>query len=110
MAREEKTIDKEYKDLELEALNDVYRELGELIGIDKAMKIYNNYKGLQVNFPTRLYEKEYVVKQALKEHKKGNDIRKIAVEYHYSERWIKEMIAQSIKEEDDNNETKSISK
>lgn len=92
------------REVKLEALNEVYREIAELIGIEKTLKLYRNYKGLQVNFPTRLYDKEYVIDQVIKAKEAGENIRVLAVKYNYSERWIREMIQerenQEIKDKD----------
>lgn len=92
---------KEGKDLELESINEIYRELADLIGIDKALKIYKNYKGLQVNFPTRLYDRDYVINQAIEADEEGQSIKHLAVKYEYSERWIREIIQQKPKEKKD---------
>lgn len=81
----------------MESLNEIYRELAELIGIDKTIKIYNNYKGLQVNFPTRLYDREYIINQAIEASKNGKSTRDLAVQYGYSERWIRKMILENEK-------------
>lgn len=94
------------REVKLEALNEVYREIAELIGIEKTLKLYRNYKGLQVNFPTRLYDKEYVIDQVIEAKKAGKNIRVLAVQYNYSERWIREMIQERENQEIRNKDKK----
>ena len=46
-----------------ELLNSVYKDIAEAFGIDVAIQFYQMYKGIQVTFPTRLFNPEYVKKQ-----------------------------------------------
>ena len=39
-------------------LNGVYETMSEIIGFDNVVKLYENFKGSQINFPTRLFSKE----------------------------------------------------
>ena len=82
------------KDFNIESLHQIYKELVDIIGIDKTLKMYKNYKGLQVNFPKRLYDRDYVINQAIEADKKGQSLKHLAIKYDYSERWIREMILQ----------------
>lgn len=49
-----------------ESLNGVYGAICEIIGFENTVKLYNQMKGSQINFPTRLYSKEYVALEAEK--------------------------------------------
>lgn len=89
----------------MEELSEIYRDIAELIGIEETLKLYRNYKGLQVNFPTRLYDREYVIKQAIETKGVGKNIRGLAVKYGYSERWIREMTQGRKNEEEEEKET-----
>ena len=40
--------------------------MSEIIGFDNVVKLYENFKGSQINFPTRLFSKEFVLEEALK--------------------------------------------
>ena len=40
---------------ESDLLNDVYREIGEKLGLDTAINIYQMYKGQQITFPVHLF-------------------------------------------------------
>lgn len=80
-------------------LNGVYDTISEEIGFDNAVKIYNLFCGCQINFPTRLYSKEFVQGEAKKRYNGTNQsINNIATKYNYSERTIRKMLQDSKKE------------
>ncbi len=74
-----------------EDFNGVYSIIFESIGEEGTKEIYNNFKGQQFNFPKRLYSKEYVVRY-LEEKYDGTNVRQLAKELDYSERWVQEII------------------
>lgn len=74
-----------------DGLNDLYRELAELIGYDNTMKLYSYYKGQQVTFPIRLFKVEYV-KKKLQQQYNGKNIKMLARTYGYSERWVRKLV------------------
>ena len=83
-----------------ELLNGVYETICETIGFENTVKLYNQMKGSQINFPTRLYSKEYVATQAKKNYDGTSDsLNKIATEYNYSERTIRKLLKK--KDEED---------
>lgn len=43
--------------------NPIYEEIAEEFGYEVALKIYQLYKGMQITFPTRLFNPEYVKQQ-----------------------------------------------
>ncbi len=76
-----------------ESLNGVYGAICEIIGFENTVKLYNQMKGSQINFPTRLYSKEYVALEAEKTYDGTSDsLNKIATEYNYSERTIRKLL------------------
>lgn len=74
-------------------LNGIYSDISEVIGVDITILLFKYYKGLQVTFPTRLLSKEYVKEQIKKEFD-GANTKELARRYAYSERWIRQMIAE----------------
>lgn len=80
---------------DINALNDVYRELVELIGYDNAIILYTHYKGQQITFPIKLFKSEYISK-ILKKQYDGTNAKKLARTYGYSERWIKELVRRNV--------------
>ena len=55
-------MNKESK-VEPEDLIGIYSEMAQLIGAEAVTKIYVHFKGQQIAFPTRLYTKDYIVRQ-----------------------------------------------
>lgn len=88
------------KDNKSESLNGVYGTICEIIGFENTVKLYNQMKGSQINFPTRLYSKEYVALEAEKTYDCTSDsLNKIAAEYNYSERTIRKLLKKKNEEE-----------
>ena len=75
-------------------------EFSDLIGESNMRKVYNRYRGLKVDFPKRIYSKEYVV-QMLRKFEGKKTVSELAKEYDYSERYIRKLIAQVRDEEND---------
>lgn len=71
----------------------VYKELAELIGEDNMKKVYMRYKGGKVEFPKRIYSKEYVM-EMLKKHEGKKSVSDMAQEFDYSERYIRKLMAE----------------
>lgn len=86
-------IDIEKNDKQNSSLNGVYEYFAELVGYDNAVKIYESFRGSQVNFPTKLFSKEFVVNEALKAYDGTTEsINRIAIKYNYSERTLRKVI------------------
>lgn len=82
-------------------LNGIYETISELIGFDNTSKIYKHFAGSQVNFPTRLFSKEFVLQEAIKSYDGTSaSINKIAVKYNYSERTVRKLLKEQIEKED----------
>lgn len=80
--------------IEIEGLNDIYKELCDYIGFENMIKIYTQYRGQQITFPVRMFSSEYVKKQVCEKFD-GHNIKQLAHDYEYSEKWIRKMIKQS---------------
>lgn len=71
--------------------------MSEIIGFDNVVKLYENFKGSQINFPTRLFSKEFVLEEALKAYDGTSEsINLIATKYSYSERTIRKLLKNHI--------------
>ena len=80
-------------------LNGVYEAISELIGFDNTTKLYKHFAGSQINFPTRLFSKEFVLSEAVKAYDGTSEsINKIAVKYNYSERTIRKLLRDALEE------------
>lgn len=73
-------------------MNGVYKEIAEIIGIENTIEVYKYYQGLQINFPKRLLSIDFIMEQVNREYN-GSNIKEIAREYGYSERWIRQLIS-----------------
>ncbi|SHJ99427.1 Mor transcription activator family protein [Hespellia stercorisuis] len=74
-----------------EGLAEIYNQLVDIIGVENTEKIYNNLKGQQVTFPMRLYKTEYVL-QEIEEKYDGKNLRELAKEYGYTERYLRTLL------------------
>lgn len=72
-------------------LQGVYKELAEIIGVDATVAMYKELRGQQVTFPTRLYERNYVIQEVNLRYD-GSNIKELAREFEYTERWIRTFI------------------
>ena len=80
---------------EKEILNTVYKDIAEAFGIDIAIQFYQMYKGMQITFPTRLFNSKYVKKRIPIEYD-GTNVKQLAKKYGYSEKTIRRMIKESL--------------
>lgn len=70
----------------------IYGEIAEILGVECAIKLYENFKGQQIIFPQRLYTREYIKTNVSKKHADGKTVRDLAKEYGYSDRWIRKLL------------------
>lgn len=91
-------VDKMKKETEL--YNSIYKEISELVGLDATLKIYLRFKGQQVSFPVRLYNPQMIQQSVIKEYD-GTNITELARKYDYSEKTIRRMIRDSVKDAED---------
>ena len=80
-----------------ELLNAVYKEIGEKLGMDTAMNIYQMFKGQQINFPVRFFNPNKIQELIVQEYD-GTNIRTLAIKYNYSEKTIRRIIKDSVKD------------
>lgn len=74
----------------------IYSDMVEVLGEDITLKVYNHYRGQQITFPMRIYSRDYVVKYLLKNYD-GTNLKQLARELGYSERWTKQLIDKNLK-------------
>lgn len=75
--------------------NTIYNDISEAFGIDVALHMYEHYKGLQVTFPTRLFNADYVKSQIPVEYD-GTNIKQLAQKYGYSEKTVRRIIKEKL--------------
>ena len=69
----------------------IYSEIAEVVGVEDAFKLYEHFRGQQMNFPQRIYSTEYVT-QYVKTHYDGTNLREFAKQFNYSERRIRQLL------------------
>ena len=74
-----------------EKYSQVYKELSELIGDAATIKIWENYQGLNISFPKKLYSNEFVREYISKNVGKKNP-KVLAKEVGLSERRIRQIL------------------
>lgn len=79
------------KELASADLQGIYGEMAEVIGVEATISIYEQFKGQQITFPARLYKKSYVRKEVNSRYD-GTNLKILAKEFNYTERWIRDMI------------------
>ena len=82
-------------DTDITLFNTVYNDISETFGIDVAIHMYEHYKGLQITFPTRLFNSEYVKSKIPIEYD-GSNIKQLAKKYGYSEKTIRRILKESL--------------
>lgn len=78
-------------DIRKEHFNGVYSTIFEHMGERITREIHSVFRGQQFNFPKKLYSMEYVIRY-LKENYNGKNVRQLAKELDYSERWVQAII------------------
>lgn len=86
---------------EQDALNNVYREIADELGIDAAKTIYRMFRGQQISFPLRFLHPDKIKERILEEYD-GTNVRELARKYDYSEKTIRRAIREQKQKEDRN--------
>lgn len=76
---------------ESENLNSIYKDIAEMLDVQSAKKIFDEYRGQQITFPVEFYSKRYIYAQIADEYN-GSNIKQLATKYEYSERTIRRIL------------------
>ena len=82
---------------ELNSLNEVYQTIAKVTSLDDALRLYQQFKGLTITFPTKLISSDYVKQYLKKETQKGNqlssrELQQLARKFDYSERQMRRFL------------------
>ena len=77
--------EKEGACMAIEDFADIYFEIANAIGEENTMKIHNLLKGQQIQFPQKLYKKEYIYAY-IQQNYNGQNIRELSQKFGYSDR------------------------
>ena len=84
-------MDKEDMSRKSENYRGIYKDMVEVLGTDITIKVYESYKGQQVNFPMRLYSDKYVI-DYLNKHYDGKNLKQISRKLGYTCNWLQKVI------------------
>ena len=79
------------KTIDCKSLNSVYLEISERLGPDAAYEIFTMFRGQQITFPTRFYDRA-AIHEKIREEYTGANIRQLANKYNYSEKSIRRIL------------------
>lgn len=77
--------------VDVEALHAFYRGISELIGVEGMLKIFEQYRGMQITIPIHLYDRQLAAGQVVKQYD-GHNSYDLANRYGYSQRWVVKII------------------
>ena len=78
-----------------EYLNSVYKEIGEKLGPEVALEIYQMFKGQQICFPVRFFNPARIHQVIIEEYD-GTNVRALATKYDYSEKTIRRIVRKNV--------------
>lgn len=77
------------EEIDYDLLNESYKALADIVGVDNMLKIRDNFSGTQLQLPMRLYDPE-AIKQEIKNKSLDNQqVRELSIKYGFSPRWFK---------------------
>lgn len=77
----------------INSLNGIYKDIAEIIGIEKTILLHDNFQGQQISFPKKLYTKEYIIQQAKNED--NENLKTTAFKYGYTERHLRRILKET---------------
>ena len=77
--------------LEYEVLHPFYKTLYDLVGQENMLKIYDEYRGMQISVPMKLYDRNLAAEKIRKEYD-GTNLAELTKRYGYSQRWGSNLI------------------
>lgn len=69
----------------------IYKEIADNMNVEVAILMHRYFKGQQIAFPKKFYKTDYIIEEIKKKYD-GKNIRKLAAEYGYTERWLRKLI------------------
>lgn len=83
--------------VDVEALHSFYRGISELIGVEGMLKVFEQYRGMQITIPIHLYDRHLAATHVLEQYN-GQNSYGLANKYGYSQRWVMKIIRDSQQE------------
>ena len=92
-------------DIDIDCLAGSYRSIIEFfiledIDVSKIEKFHYHFKGQQVSYPMKLYDRELTAEKIKSLYKENNevDVRELTDKYGFSTRWVKNVIKEAKEE------------
>lgn len=79
-----------------EAFTGIYAEIAAQTDCETAVKIFETLRGQMVIFPQKLYNRDYV-RSFIREHRSEYTVRELSRMFGYSDRRIRQFIAEETK-------------
>ena len=76
---------------EISDFADIYQEIAKRINPETAVEIHRLFKGQQIIFPKKLYNKEYIYRY-IKQNYNGRNVRELSMMFEYSDRRVRQII------------------
>lgn len=77
--------------VDYELLNESYKELADIVGIDNMLKIRENFGGSQLQLPMRLYDPNAIKLKLKDDDLTPQKIRDLSRKYGLSPRWFRKV-------------------
>lgn len=82
------------ENVDVEALHSFYRGISELIGVEGMLKVFEQYRGMQVTIPIHLYDRHLAADHVLQQYN-GQNTYELANKYGYSQRWVVKVLKEN---------------
>lgn len=79
------------EEIDVTALHQFYHGLSELVGVEDMVKIYQQYKGMQITIPTHLYDRKLAAQKVVNDYN-GHNQQVLARKYGYSQKWVQRIL------------------
>jgi hypothetical protein len=71
----------------------IYKEITDIIGVENTYALYKSMRGLQITLPKKLYTNNHILSM-ITDTNSDEDLRKIALEYNYTEKYLRQLLKQ----------------
>lgn len=73
------------------AWNDIYQQLEKIVGAELTIQLFQEFRGMQINFPMKLLSSEFIGEVTFSEFN-GKNLKELSRKFGYSERHLRRLI------------------
>ncbi|PMD68809.1 hypothetical protein [Companilactobacillus nuruki] len=77
-------------EVDYDLLNKSYKELVDIVGMENMLKIRDNFGGIQLQLPMRLYDPQAIKIKIKDKNLTAKEVRELSIKYGLSPRWFKQ--------------------